>query len=896
MTNNDSFKTKDQFTIKNKQYTFFNIGRAEKNGLGNVDELPYCLRVLLENALRKEDGKNVKKDTIKAFASWIKKAHGSEEISFFPTRVMMHDVSGIPLLADLAAMREKMAQSRKNPELLNPIRPVDFIMDHSVIVDFAGQKDALSKNMAAEYVRNEERYRVAKWAKNAFKNMHIIQPGQGICHQINLETLARVIWSEEDKDHGLTAFPDSLIACDSHTPMINALSVLGWGVGGIEALSAMLGEPISLIMPDVIGVRVVGKPKEGTTTTDLVLALTSMLRGQNVVQKFTEFFGPGLDALSLPERATLANMAPEYGASISFFPADNETLNYLKLTGREDQIPLVESYSKIQGLWRDDSFERTYSDILEFDLGNVEASLAGPKLPQTQMPLSKAHLSALETISQTIKSRPDAEPVDEATTITDGDIVIAAITSCTNTSNPMVMVAAGLLAKKARAKGLQSQPWVKTSLSPGSRVVVDYLNNAGLLEPLEELGFHVTGYGCMTCCGGSGKLDENISRSIQKSHLNVAAVLSGNRNFEGRIHPDVKLAYLGSPPLVVAYSLLGSITKDITSKSLGNDLEGKPVFLRDIWPNSKEIQEIIFEYIKPELFVRAREFSNQADPLWSQLSSIDTTAYSWDKESTYILKPPFLEKIEKNTSTNDINNAAILAILGDNVTTDHISPGSQISLESQAGKYLSSKGVKAQNFSSYLQRRVNHEVMIRGTFDNIHIQNEITPATKGGWTIHQPSRKLMTIFEAQNRYRSEKRPLVVIAGKEYGTGSSRDWAAKGPYLLGVKAIIAESFERIHRSNLVGMGILPLEFQHGENRKTLKLDGTESVTIMISSGELRPKKKINVDFTKPNGDVKSVKFLCRLDTINELSWFISGGVMPYILEKLSRDPITESISN
>ena len=882
---NNSFRAKDQLTVGAKSYTFYNLLKAEKNGLAGITRLPYCLKVLLENMLRKEDGTNIKQEGIRTFSSWVKTAHGSEEISFFPTRVMVHDVSGIPLLADLAAMRENMIALDQNPDLLNPIRPIDFIMDHSVIVEFSGQKNAAKQNMLAEYKRNEERYRVAKWAQKAFKNMQVIQPGQGICHQINLETLARVVWSEEDSDHGLIAFPDSLIACDSHTPMINALSVLGWGVGGIEALSAILGEPVNLIMPDVIGIRLVGKPKEGITTTDIVLSLTRVLREYGVVQKFTEFFGPGLDALTLPERATLANMAPEYGASISFFPTDEETLNFLKLTGREDNIPLVVHYSKTQGLWRDDTVERVYSEILEFDLGNIIASVSGPKLPQTQVPLDKAYLSALDAIKEIVPASQNCALHSGERILQDGDIVIAAITSCTNTSNPMVMIAAGILAKKAQDKGLKTKPWVKTSLSPGSRVGVDYLTRAQLMEPLEWLGFHVAGFGCMTCCGGSGQLDHSISTEIQKRNLSAAAVLSGNRNFEGRIHPDVKLAYLGSPPLVVAYAILGNITKDITSQPLGYDEHNQPIFLRDIWPSSKEINEVVFKYLKPELFTNAQITSTQEDTLWDNVSSNEKSTYDWDKKSTYILKPPFLEKIKQGNTRETINNAAILAIFGDNITTDHISPGNQISADSQAGRHLLSKGVSPEDFSSYLQRRVNHEVMMRGTFDNAHIQNEMTPQSKGGWTIHSPSNELMTIYEAHLRYEAEKRPLVVIAGKEYGTGSSRDWAAKGPYLLGVKAILAESFERIHRSNLIGMGILPLEFLEGENRNRFKLDGSESVEILTHHHDIDVKKLIEIEFTKPNGEIFSAKLLCRLDTNSELSWYQSGGVMSHILEKL-----------
>ena len=876
MSESNSFNAKDELCVGDKRYTIFSLPNAEVAGLAGISKLPYSLQVLLENALRHEGGETEGRQSIEAFSAWLAKATNPTEINFFPTRIMMHDVSGIPLLADLAAMREHMVAAGRDPELVNPVRPVDFIMDHSVIVDVAGQADALNRNMATEFARNAERYRVAKWAQNAFRNMRVLPPGQGICHQINLESLARVIWSEEHKVHGLVAFPDSLLAGDSHTPMINALSVLGWGVGAIEALSAMLGEPVSMLMPDVGGVRLVGQLREGTTTTDLVLALTRRLREHGVVQKFVEYFGPGLDFLNLPERATLANMAPEYGASVGFFPTDKETLNYLRLTGRGDQVPLVEAYCKAQGMWRDDSVERVYSELIEFDVSRVEASLAGPKLPQSQVLLSQAHVSALDELGGEIGG--------EAGKLRDGDIVIAAITSCTNTSNPRVMLAAGLLAQKARAKGLTAKPWVKTSLSPGSRAVGDYLTSAGLMTPLEELGFHVTGYGCMTCCGGSGVLAYDIEADLSANNRSVAAVLSGNRNFEGRVHPHVKLAYLGSPPLVVAYALLGSVVADITTEPLGTDPSGAPVYLRDIWPSAEEIDTAIRLHVTEDLFTARYADISQGSAPWNEIDGGDGGAYAWEDDSTYILKPPFLETATQQKPMRNIEGAAILALLGDNVTTDHISPGARILDGSLAGEYLAARGVDAADYSGFLQRRTNHEVMMRGTFNNPHIQNEMTPDRRGGWTVHQPSGEVITIFDAHARYAETARPTVVVAGREYGTGSSRDWAARGPHLLGVRAIIAEGFERIHRSNLVGMGVLPLQFQEGETRDSLGLDGSETVDILGFDAGMKVRQTVTARFRKPGGEVVEAKVLSRLDTVREIAWFEAGGVMPFVLER------------
>ncbi len=887
MTGSDSFKAKDELRVGGARYTFFSLPRAEAAGLIGAGKLPYCLQVLLENGLRHEDGETVGRDSIAAFSRWAESATNPAEINFFPTRIMVHDVSGIPLLADLAAMREKMAAAGGDPNTVNPVRPVDFVLDHSVIVDVAGQSDALTQNMQVEFVRNAERYKVAKWAQKAFRNMRVLPPGQGICHQINLESLARVVWTEEDADHGLIAFPDSLLACDSHTPMINALSVLGWGIGAIEALSASLGEPVSMVMPDVIGVRLVGRLREGTTTTDLVLALTRTLREHGVVQKFVEYFGPGLDSLSLPERATVANMAPEYGASVGFFPTDAETLNYLHLTGRGDRAPLVEAYCKAQGMWRDDTVERVYSDVIEFDLGQVEASLAGPKLPQSQVPLSRAHQTAIDALAEGVGGESAVEDGARTGNLQDGDIVIAAITSCTNTSNPRAMLAAGLLAKKAREKGLTAKPWIKTSLSPGSRVVGDYLASAGLMAPLEALGFHVTGYGCMTCCGGSGRLPDDIAADIAANNRSVAAILSGNRNFEGRIHPQVKLAYLGSPPLVVAYAMFGSIVRDITTETLGTDKSGAPVYLKDIWPHSSEIEQVVREHVTQDLFVSRDAGSDSSGGLWEEIDAGDGEAYAWDDSSTYILKPPFLDTAVKQQPMRNIEGAAILAMFGDNLTTDHISPGSRILEGSLAGDYLSAKGVPSTDYSGFLQRRSNHEVMIRGSFNNAHIQNEMTPERRGGWTVHQPSGEVMTIFDAHSRYAEVARPLVIVAGREYGIGSSRDWAARGPHLLGVRAIVAEGFERIHRCNLIGMGVLPLQFQNGDTRTTLDLDGTETVDVLGLEGGVAINQSLTVHFTKPDGAVIAADVQCRLDTAREIAWYEAGGVMPFVLEKFAR---------
>ncbi len=877
MAHPNSFDARDHLKVGTKTYTYFSLPNAEVAGLTDLARLPYCIQILVENALRHEDGETVTADTIRAFAAWAETATHPAEISFFPTRLMLHDVSGIPLLTDLAAMREHVAKIGGEPDAVNPIRPVDFIMDHSVTVDAHGARDALARNMETEYSRNRERYRVTRWAQGAFHNMRVLPPGKGICHQINLEALSRVVWSEDHADLGLLAFPDSLLACDSHTPMINALGILGWGVGAIEALSAMLGEPVSMVLPDVVGVRLTGRLREGTTTTDLVLALTRRLREHGVVQKFVEFTGPGLDHLTLPERATLANMAPEYGASVGYFPIDDETLNFLRLTGRDCQVPLVEAYAKVQGLWRDDNAARIYTDAIMFDLSQVEVSLAGPKLPQSQVPLHEVHRSALAVVGEA--------PIDTgAGRLRDGDIVIAAITSCTNTSNPSVMVAAGLLAAKAWARGLKPKPWVKTSLSPGSRAVGDYLSGAGLMEPLEAMGFHVTGYGCMTCCGGSGDLFGDIAEQITAGGLNAAAVLSGNRNFEGRIHPQVSLAYLASPPLVIAYALLGTMVADITTEPLGEDSDGNAVYLRDIWPTTHEVTDAVARHVTRDVFVARYADITEGDELWDGIDAGDGGTFDWAPDSTYISRPPFLDTAHDQDPMPDIHGAAILALLGDSVTTDHISPGSRILEGSVAGDWLAERGVPASDFSGFLQRRSHHEVMLRGIFNNPHIQNAMTPDRRGGWTQHQPSGDVMTIFAAHERYAAEGRPLIVVAGREYGTGSSRDWAARGPHLLGVRAIIAEGFERIHRSNLIGMGLLPLQFLDGVSLTTLGLDGRETVDLLGLSGELGVHQDVVARFTRPDALTVETTLTARLDTRREIAWFRAGGVMPFVARR------------
>ena len=858
-------------SVAGHDYTIFPVNQA------SVAKLPMCLKVLLENALRHAPDDAASTAIMAGFSKWLDNGHNAIEIEFSPARVMLHDVSGIPLMADLGAMREHMVARGLDPTLVNPVRPVDFIMDHSIITEFAGHRQAMARNVQTEFARNAERYRVAKWAGMSLRNVAVRPPGQGICHQINLEQLAQVVWTEEHPQHGLVAFPDTLVACDSHTPMINALSVLGWGVGAIEGLSAMLGEPIGLRLPEVVGVHLRGRPREGVTTTDIALAMTAYLREVGVVQRFVEFYGPGLDALTLPERATIANMAPEYGATVGFFPTDAETLAFLRLTGRGERAELVEQYCKAQGLWRDDIRPPTFSKVVAFDLDDVVPSLSGPKLPQQRVALADVHRSARAAIGY------DGAGSDS---LDDGDVVIAAITSCTNTSNPSVMLTAGLLARNAVACGLIAKPWVKTSLSPGSSKVAGYLANADLLRPLEALGFHITGFGCMTCCGGSGALNPEVTEQLAESPRNVAAVLSGNRNFEGRIHPDIDLAYLASPPLVVAYALLGSVCADITRDSLGTDKEGRAVYLRDIWPSSQDLNAVVSAHVNEALYSAPHHVDANTAALWDAIDVEARPTLAWDANSSYILPPPFLNTAKPKATHDDIRDAAILGVFGDHITTDHISPGSRILGGTLAGDFLAEQGIAEGEFSSYLQRRCNHEVMMRGTFNNSRIQNEMTPHKAGGWTVHMPSGQEVSIFAAHQRYAAEGRPLVVIAGREYGTGSSRDWAAKGPHLLGVRVVLAESFERIHRSNLVGMGILPLQFEPGVTRNTLGISGREAVDVTGFGDGMRVNQPLLVRFRNEDGSQFEVAVTSRLETEREIAWYLAGGVMPFVLQKFA----------
>ena len=883
MLKSNSLNSKMVLKVGATDYTIYSIPDAAANGLSGVERLPYCLKVLLENNLRKEDGITTKSEHLNAFKKWVGNRQNPEPVNYFPTRIMMPDSSGIPLVADMAAMREKMMDEGGDPAKVNPVRPFDLIMDHSVTAEFTGTKTAFSQNLEFEFFNNSERYKMAKWAQNAFSNIRVLPPGQGILHQINLEALAKVIWSEDGLDGELMAFPDSLVGGDSHTTMINGLSVLGWGVGGIEAMSAALGQPISMVLPDVVGMRLVGRLREGVTSTDLVLAITKRLREVGVVQKFVEYFGPAVDFMSLPDRATIANMCPEYGASLGFFPIDNETISFLKLTGREALCPLVESYAKHQGLWRQEGEEQVYSDVVEFDLDEVETCVAGPSRPQQLVPLGVAHTSASEAVKALTKNRTKQS---KSSDIKDVDIVIAAITSCTNTSNPSVMLAAGILAKKACERGLSKKSWVKTSLSPGSRIVHDYLDEAGLMSSLEELGFHVVGYGCMTCGGNSGSLPDDIESSISENDLSVSAVVSSNRNFEGRIHPSVKMAYIASPPLVVAYAIAGSMLHDMRNDALGLDRSGKPVFLRDIWPSSAEIDAATRDHVHSKFF-KSRYSDLIAGPeLWDALEVPTGATYKWDEKSTYLRRPPFLNKASPKDPPKDINNAAILGIFGDHLTTDHISPACNLTDDMLAGKYLASLGVRSQDYSGYTQRRVNHGVMMRGAFNSPRIVNEMTPNLIGGWTRIQPSDEIKSIFDASEYYQQENRPTVVFAGKEYGTGSSRDWAAKSPFMLGVVAIIAESFERIHRSNLTGMAVLPLQFKKGESRKTWGLDGTETVDILGLNEKLSLGQDLIVEVRHETKGAFKKAVICRLDTDREIDWYKAGGVMPYVLGQFS----------
>ena len=884
----DTLKTRRQLAVGKKSYDYYSLDAAAKAGLGDISRLPYSLKVLLENLLRWEDGRTVTVDDVKAVAQWLKDRRSDREIAYRPARVLMQDFTGVPAVVDLASMREAMTRTGDDPNKINPLSPVDLVIDHSVTVDAFGDASAFARNVELEFERNKERYEFLRWGQKAFDNFRVVPPGTGICHQVNLEYLSQVVWLGGDK--GNVAYPDTLVGTDSHTTMVNGLAVLGWGVGGIEAEAAMLGQPISMLIPEVVGFRMTGQMKEGTTATDLVLTVTQMLRKKGVVGKFVEFYGPGLDHLTLADKATIANMAPEYGATCGFFPVDRSTMDYLTFTGREpERVALVEAYAKAQGMWRDSKTpDPIFTDSLELDLAEVEPSLAGPKRPQDRIALSKT-ASAFNDGFKDLARRPERREVAVKGAdykIADGAVVIAAITSCTNTSNPGVLVAAGLLARNARAKGLTRKPWVKTSLAPGSQVVGDYLSASGLQEDLDAIGFNIVGYGCTTCIGNSGPLPEPIHEAIEEGDLTVAAVLSGNRNFEGRVHPLTKANYLASPPLVVAYALAGSMTVDLLKEPLGTGSDGKPVYLKDVWPTNKDIADVIRTVLTPEMYRKRYANVFAGDAAWRNIKTVESKTYKWQPGSTYVQHPPFFAEGEAGDgSTADIKGARLLALLADSVTTDHISPAGSIKEESPAGKYLTEHQVRKFDFNSYGARRGNHEVMMRGTFANIRIRNEMAPGTEGGVTRHMPDGTPMSIYDAAMAYQAEGVPLVIVGGKEYGTGSSRDWAAKGTRLLGVKAVIVESFERIHRSNLVGMGVLPLEFKDGMDRKQLKLDGSEIYDIEGVAGGITPRMDVKCTITRADGTKTEIPLRCRIDTLDEVEYYKAGGILHYVLRNL-----------
>ena len=894
MSQIDSFKCRKTLQAGGKDYVYYSLTEAEKNGLTGISKLPFSMKVLLENLLRFEDGRSVKKTDIENVAKWLTdRGTAGAEIAYRPARVLMQDFTGVPAVVDLAAMRDAMVSLGGDPEKINPLVPVDLVIDHSVIVDEFGNPNAFKRNVDLEYERNGERYRFLKWGQQAFQNFRVVPPGTGICHQVNLEYLAQTVWTKEE-DGVTVAYPDTCVGTDSHTTMVNGLGVLGWGVGGIEAEAAMLGQPVSMLLPEVIGFKLTGKVKEGVTATDLVLTVTQMLRKKGVVGKFVEFFGPGLDNMTLADRATIANMGPEYGATCGFFPVDKETLNYMNTTGRtEERMALVEAYSRAQGMWREaGSEDPVFTDILELDMGDVVPSMAGPKRPEGRIPLeniASGFATALEaeykkTSGQDARYAVEGEDYD----LGHGDVAIAAITSCTNTSNPSVLIAAGLLARNAVAKGLKTKPWVKTSLAPGSQVVAAYLESAGLQKDLDALGFNLVGFGCTTCIGNSGPLPAAISKTINEKGLIAAAVLSGNRNFEGRVSPDVQANYLASPPLVVAHALAGTVTKDLTSEPLGEDQNGNPVYLRDIWPSSAEIQEFIAKNVTRKIFSDKYADVFKGDENWQAVQVPAGQTYAWDDKSTYVQNPPYFVGMGKSAGKiNDVKGARVLGLFGDKITTDHISPAGSIKAQSPAGKYLLDNGVAVADFNQYGTRRGNHEVMMRGTFANIRIRNHMLGENgrEGGYTIHYPSKEETSIYDAAMQYKDEGVPLVVFAGVEYGNGSSRDWAAKGTNLLGVKAVIAQSFERIHRSNLVGMGIVPFVFEDGTSWQSLGLKGDEMVTIE-GLENVRPRQVINATITFADGSVKQVPLICRIDTLDEIDYMKNGGILQTVLRDLA----------
>ena len=884
--NKNSYNSLKSININNNEYKYYSLSEAEKNGLDGISKLPKSLKVLLENLLRYEDDLSVTKNQIDAIKDWLKTKKSSTEIAYRPARVLLQDYTGIPAVADLAAMREAVKEKNKDPNTINPLSAVDLVIDHSVQVDKSAKSDSFEKNVDIEFQRNGERYSFLKWGQQAFNNFRIVPPGTGICHQVNLEYLSKVVWSEKFKNENYL-FPDTLVGTDSHTTMVNGLSVLGWGVGGIEAEAGMLGQPISMLIPEVIGFEVTNKMPEGTTATDLVLTVVKMLRDKGVVGKFVEFYGEGLKNLTLADRATIANMAPEYGATCGFFPIDEESLKYLRFSGRDEStVNIVEEYAKDQGLWASEEIE--FTDTLSLDMSTIVPTISGPKRPQDKVLLTEASTGFKKVFEQaTERKKQNISKVEETDyEIKDGSILIAAITSCTNTSNPNVLIGAGLLAKKAVELGLKTKPWVKTSLAPGSQVVTDYLEKAGLNVFLDKLGFNLVGYGCTTCIGNSGPLPDNIVNAIQKENIYAVSVLSGNRNFEGRISPHIKANYLASPPLVVAYALAGHMEFDLYKEPLGKSKEGKDIYLKDIWPTNKEIEDTLNLALNADMFIKRYSNVSEGPKQWQEIKTENTSIYNWDPGSTYVKKPPFFDNLsDEPEGFKEIKDARPLLILGDMVTTDHISPAGNIQKDSPTGKYFMKHQILQKDYNSYGARRGNHEVMMRGTFANIRIKNEMAPGTEGGFTKLYPQKKVMPVYDAVKEYKKRGTDLVVIGGKEYGTGSSRDWAAKGTKLLGVKVVIAESFERIHRSNLIGMGVLPLQFKDTMNRTNLNLIGSELITILKIENGIKPSDEVTVEIKYASGDIKKIKTLCRIDTKNELEYYKNGGILQYVLRNM-----------
>jgi aconitate hydratase len=889
----DTLKARRSLEAGGKSYDYYSLSAVSDAGYGDISRLPFSLKVLLENLLRYEDGRSVTVADIEKAAKWVETQKSDLEIAYRPARILLQDFTGVPAVVDLAAMRDAMVQLGGDPQKINPLNTVDLVIDHSVMIDESGTASAFDNNVKLEFERNKERYEFLSWGSKAFNNFRVVPPGTGICHQVNLEYLSQTVWVTDDASGKSVAYPDTVVGTDSHTTMVNGLAVLSWGVGGIEAEAAMLGQPISMLLPEVVGMKLTGEMKEGMTATDLVLTVTQMLRAKGVVGKFVEFFGPGVGALSLPDRATIGNMAPEYGATCGFFPIDRETCDYLAFTGRDAaQVALVEAYAKAQGMWRDENTpDPVFTATMEIDLSTVEPSLAGPKRPQDRVVLSDVKKSGMDAIadyrgSAAGESNQLARATGDDYTVEDGDVVIAAITSCTNTSNPSVLIGAGLLARNAIAKGLKAKPWVKTSLAPGSQVVRDYLAKAELQDDLDALGFNIVGFGCTTCIGNSGPLIDKVADAVDADDLVVGAVLSGNRNFEGRVHQQVRANYLASPPLVVAYALAGSLRVNLSTDPLGQDTDGNDVYLKDIWPTNQEIHDTMHECLTAEMYRSRYENVFEGPEEWQKIESTKSETYGWQESSTYVKYPSFFEGMEREPEAiTDITGARPLLILADSVTTDHISPAGSIQRESPAGEYLLERQIRPAQFNSYGSRRGNHEVMMRGTFANIRIRNEMVPGVEGGVTTHQPSGEQMPVYDAAMKYTAEGVPLVIVGGKEYGTGSSRDWAAKGTTLLGARAVIVESFERIHRSNLIGMGVLPLQFTDGATRQSLGLNGTETFDIKGVAEGLSPRSDLDCTIHRADGSSVDVKLLCRIDTLDELDYYKNGGILQYVIRNM-----------